>query len=104
MAHPKKLVRLLEAQMQEFASYNNVRKVLSHYGVNITDEKLERAVVVLVTEMKQLIHKWSEALPEDETEAQAKIERSKGPRGPHKAKEKKKPAYDLTEYEVIEFE
>ena len=103
MTHPIKLVALLEAQLQEYASYNNVKKVLGHYGVSLPDDKLERAIVILTTDLKNEIHKWAEKLPEDDVEAMAKIERSKGPRGPRRKKEKK-PAYDLSDYEVIEFE
>lgn len=106
MSHPRKLLSILEHRLEAYASYNNVRHVLSTYGVSVPDEKLERVLVVLVTEMKKEIHAWAEKLPEDEVEAEAKIQRQKGPRknGTKKAAKSKKPSWDLSEYEVIELD
>jgi hypothetical protein len=104
MSHPSKLVQLLEKEIAEFCEWNNVRKILSKYGASVPDYQLEKAVVILGTEMRQRVEKWRADLPEDEAEAMAAVGRKKGRRGPNKADggSSKEPLEVFDEDELIE--
>lgn len=79
MAHPNAPFKLMENELLKMASYENVRSILSSYGVstiNIDDEVLERILVILITEVRHTIEKFRERIPEGESEADGFIEKS----------------------------
>jgi hypothetical protein len=82
MEHPSRLLRLLERELLTFASDNNARAMLSKYSINLDEEKMQKALVIWSTEFRHVIERWRESLPEDAAEAEAALERKRGPRKP----------------------
>lgn len=75
---------LLERELLSFASDNNARSMLLKYGINLDEEKMQKALVIWSTEFRHVLEKWRESLPEDAVEAEAALARKKGPRKPRK--------------------
>lgn len=71
---------LLERELLSFASDNNARSILSKYGISLDDEKMQKALVIWSTEFRHVLEKWRESLPDDAVEAEAALERKRGPR------------------------
>lgn len=103
--HPQEAFILIENELLKFASYDNVRKVLSSYGVygkGIEDDQLERILVVLTTEFRHVLEKYRGKLPEDSVEAIAKVEKSAGRTRKVKAPKKPKAKAEATVVEVLD--
>jgi hypothetical protein len=88
--HPAIVFKIVERELLSFASDSNARKLLSKYGVNVPDEKMEKALVIWSTELRHVIEKIRESLPEDAVEANAAIARKRGPSGPRSRGNQKK--------------
>lgn len=87
MEHPSKLIMLLEKELLSFASDNNARKILTKYGINLDDEKMQKALVIWSTEFRHVLERWRASLPEDAVDAEYAISRKKGAKGPRKSKQ-----------------
>lgn len=70
-------LRLVERELLKFGSYENANKILSKYmiGSSYDKEMVEKILVILVAEFRQQLERMGKALPEDEAEAEAAIER-----------------------------
>jgi diphthamide synthase subunit DPH2 len=72
----KDSLKLVERELIRFASYENVRSVLSKYSIGQYDKDLvEKLLVILTTEFRHKIEKMSSNLPEDDVEASFVVSR-----------------------------
>lgn len=79
MANPHAPFKLMENELLKMASYENVRSILSSYGVstiNIDDDTLERILVILITEVRHTIEKFRSRIPEGEAEGEGFVDKS----------------------------
>lgn len=95
MRHPSRLIVLLERELLNFASDNNAQAILRKYSISLEEEKMQKALVIWSTEFRHVLERWRASLPDDAVEAEAFLERKKGPR----TKSKSEKAADV---EVIE--
>jgi hypothetical protein len=65
---------MVEKELTKFASYDNVRSILSKYMIGSYDQALvEKLLVILASEFRHNIERLSSHLPDDEVEAAAVI-------------------------------
>lgn len=66
--------RIVEKELIKFASYDNVRSILSKYMIGAYDKELvEKLLVILASEFRHNIERLSSHLPDDEVEAAAVV-------------------------------
>lgn len=66
--------RIVEKELIKFASYDNVRSILSKYMIGSYDQALvEKLLVILASEFRHNIERLSSNLPDDEVEAAAVV-------------------------------
>lgn len=68
---------LIERELIKFGSYENAKRLLNKYmiGSSYDKEMTEKILVILVSEFRHEIDRMKNALPEDDVEAAASVER-----------------------------
>lgn len=73
---PKDVLRVIEGEIAKASRHTNVRNMLRKYMVGrVSDEQLEQVTAIVMTEIRKVLEKFRESLPEDDVEALAVINR-----------------------------
>jgi hypothetical protein len=100
---PAKYFSIVENELLTMGSFENARAMLSGYlfeGVyDLTEEQMERMVVIMVAELRQRLERLHEKLPEEDEDARKVLDRMKPKTfSEHKeAREKRKESDDEDE-------
>jgi len=71
---PRDVLSIVEHEISKLANFNKVKVMLDSYMFGRMDEdKIEKAVVIIMTELRKELEKIREKLPEDAVEASALI-------------------------------
>jgi len=72
---------MIERELIKFASYDNVKSMLSKYMVGSYDQDtVEKLLVILSSEFRKVLERVEDNLPDDDVEAAAVVARRSSPK------------------------